>query len=144
MLRKSLGVPITPRSPDWARTIAQLAATKTARGKVGWLRLMRKAGALLASSEEHRQALDALLRLGADARAQIAWLVALGKGEPPPKPSDEELEAERQEARAKLVARRAAHARAKLAEAERRLRVAQRLVKKWGRRVGYYEKRGIE
>jgi len=68
---------------------------------------------------------------------------------PPPPPEDPalveaRLQSTRQERRAERAKAREEHAREKLAEWERKLTAAKKLVVKWRRKVRYYEKRREE
>lgn len=61
--------------------------------------------------------------------------------EPAPPETEAEIEARRAAARAARIATREAHARARLAAWERKLKAAKRIAAKWRTKVRYYERR---
>ena len=72
--------------------------------------------------------------IGAQLRADVPFA-------PPPAETVEEVESRRAARTAARVAANKAHARAKLAEWERRLEAAKRLKSKWQAKVRYYERK---
>lgn len=126
-----------PSPPAWARTVAAFAPSKKKGGNAALVR----AGRVLAGSLEEQVALDAIHRLG-DRYAIRAYLAKLTKPTAS-KLTPEQIAARKLEKREALIAKRAAHARAKLREAERKLATAERLVARWGAKVRYYAGRGV-
>lgn len=130
-----LGSSATPL-PAWARIVADFAPSRKKGGNAALVRAAKR----LAGSLEEQAALDAVRRLG-DRYAVRAFLVRLAK--PVGRTlTDEERAARKAAKREALISKRAAHARAKLREAERKLATAKRLIAKWGAKVRYYDGRG--
>lgn len=104
-----------------------------------WTRLCEKFGRAVKRDPELGEAMLTSFRLGGPAavRAYVKGVV-----EPKPEPlSPEEQAAKRKGETAKVVARRRATAEAKLAEHLRLLRMEEKLVTKWRRKVQYYARK---
>lgn len=126
-------------TPRWARICAALAyrPSRTVRN------MLRRAAVILAVDKEKQAALDTIERLDGTHKALYAFLKSIAALPPPPKPTADEVAAKRKAATDKVVRRRAQQARKRLKELMAQLVRTQKLVKKWGVRVRYYERRGL-
>lgn len=137
-LRKSIGMPIAKKSPEWVCLIAQYVVTST------WYplaRQLRGAAKILAEDADARAAFDSLERLGQSRRLVLAWLISLVAPKDPP-PTPEEKARALADARAARVAAAEQHARTKLAAAEKRVALAERVRERWAKKVRYYDRKG--
>lgn len=120
---------------EWLRVL--LLAKVSARTRTGVSRVIRT-GRCIGASLELQAALDTVARLG-DASAVARFLAEHAEE----KTTEEQAAAKKEAARKAVVERRAAHARAKLAEHEALLAREEKLVDKWRKKVAYYDAKGV-